>query len=160
MLLIIDLYFYIHRITHRQGWKLFRLEDYIQTRYKLKLHIIACYIKTSTNQFGNQHMLDGIANSVILRVLSNHYPTVCGRILWIILIVGQRLPSLPSLSHSGRFCEASTQSVSMWPICLVLKLQKFCQVFADTYNETFICKISLFVNSPKHINFKVTVNLV
>jgi len=113
MLLTIVLYFYIHRIIHRQGWKLFRFEDYIQTRYKLKLHIIACYIKTSTNQFGNQHMLDGIANNVILRVLSNHCPTVCGRILWIILIVGQRLPSLPSLSHSGHFCEASTQSVSM-----------------------------------------------
>lgn len=124
------------------------------------MHIIACYIKSSTNQYGNRHMLDGIANSGIVRVLSNHYPRVCGRILWIILIVGQRLPSLPSLSHSGRFCEASTQSVSMWPICLVLKLQKFSQVFADSYNETFICKISLFVNSPKHRNFKVTVKLV
>jgi len=160
MLLTTVLYFYIQRILHRQGWKLFRLEAYIQTRYKLKLHIIALYIKTSTNQFGNQHMLDGIANSGILWVLSNHYPKVCGRILRIILIVGQRLPSLPSLSHSGRFCEVSTQSVSMWPICLVLKLQKFRQVFANIYNETFICKISLFVNSPKHRNFKVTVKLV
>jgi len=89
MLLIIVLYFYIQRILHRQGWKLFRLEAYIQTRYKLKLYIIAYYIKTSTNYFGNQRMLDGIAKSEILRVLSNHSPTVCGRILWIILIVGQ-----------------------------------------------------------------------
>jgi hypothetical protein len=102
MLLIFVLYFYIKRILHRQGWKLFRLQAYIQNRYKLKLHIIAYYIKTSANKFGNQRMLDGIANSEVLCVLINHYPTVFGRILWIILIVGQRLPSLPSLSQAGR----------------------------------------------------------
>ena len=155
MLLIIVLYFYIQRILHRQGWKLFRLEAYIKTRYKLKLHIIACYIITITIQFGHQRVLDGIANSEILRVFSHYYPTVCGRILWIILIVSQRLPSLPSLSLAGRFCEASTQNMSMWPICLVLKLERFHQVFTNTYNETFICKISLFVNSPTHRNFKL-----
>lgn len=153
MLLIIVLYFYIHRILHRQVWKLFRLEAYFQTRCKLKKHIIACYIKTSTNYFGNQGTLDRIANSEILQLLSNRYPTVCGRIIWIILIVGQGLTSV-TFTRTDRtlFSTFYTERVCV-TICLVLKLEKIPQVFTNTHKEIFICKISLFVNSPTHRNF-------
>jgi hypothetical protein len=95
-------------------------------------------------------MLDGIGNSEILRVLSNHYPMVCGRILWIILIVGQTLASLPSLSQAGSFCEVSTQNVSMWPICLVLKLEKFLQALQIlTMKHLFVRP--LYLSTHQHI---------
>ena len=155
MSLIIVIYFYIRRILHSQVWKLFRLEAYFQTRCKLKMHIIACYIKTSTNYLGSQGTLDGIANSESLRVLSKNYPTMCARIIWMIVIVGQGLTFVTfTLTDRMLFWTFYTKRVCV-TIRLVWKLENIHQVFTNTYKETFICKIFLFVNSPTHRNFKL-----